>query len=985
MSGVSRFRCLRPSSYHPCVDTAGVEGATVQGTLDVSRKLVLVRVRRWTAATTVVLAAVFVLVRVPLALSPALSETYYDEALTGLMSLDILKGIPQVFYWGQPYLGAVDAYLAAAAFYVFGPSTLALRLGTAWVSLLWVWAAWRIGRRIAGEEWGIVAGLQLALPPIFLTYMQLSSHAEGVTLTLATVTLAAAVCLVDSPRPARDEVWVWVLLGLAAGLAWWASQMATILLGTAALGLLVARPVVLRGPGPYLALGMFGVGSLPFWWWNLRHEWTTFHHLLQWGGDLPGFAERVRLVASSLAQALRDTYWDGRAVPLSPWESLLGWIVIGAVYVPAVGLALWRLVLWVRRVFQRARPWQDALDLVALAFWLTVAGQLLTWFGTSGVIRYSLTFYGPLPLLVTAMLARVARMGRLGRGAAISLAAALLVFNLLTHVAFLSAGVTMPVRPVDAVIARLQALGTTTCYADSRISQVITFESTRRIQCAAYDGIRDYATLQLVDRIEAPETVAIVTHQKLQNPKPSQMARDLARVGGAAQQSVVGDYVVFHHFVPPDPNVRPVSTAGWRARASSGESSAAWAFDRQVWTRWSAPSRPDEWLEIDLGQARPITQVSLLAATQPADAPMGLRVETSLDGERWSTAAREPDIRPGLHWWKGHPRLDLSGRVIVRFAPRDSRYVRLTSLGQKWPARLWSVAELFVYETATSPWKPSPDAVEALAAATREMDHWMDDPTGPNPVRAPVTYEHRRGQVRWTKVFAATNDALARTSDWEEPHHLYGIALARANEGRGLEASLDRAAMDGAWLEVVRFAELLEAEPGTMWRAGRLAKWAEALERLGRSTEAAAIRARPEPAPARPVRVQFGRELELVGIDGPSEARPGETVQLGYHWRRGDPSAHEYWVFLHPVGMPGSYGRADQVVGGPDYGPSRWAPGERIRQTVTFTVPPDTAPGTYPLRVGVWLPYTGRQLSVLSSDLPQRPRDITIGTLTVIH
>src|SRR5262245_66607204 len=105
------------------------------------------------------LAGVFIAVRLLIALSPPLRETYYDEALTGLMSLAILRGVPQVFYWGQPYLGALDAYLAAGAFYVFGPSTFALRLGTAWVSVFWVWAAWRIGQRIAGENWGLLAGL----------------------------------------------------------------------------------------------------------------------------------------------------------------------------------------------------------------------------------------------------------------------------------------------------------------------------------------------------------------------------------------------------------------------------------------------------------------------------------------------------------------------------------------------------------------------------------------------------------------------------------------------------------------------------------------------------------------------------------------------------------------------------------------------------------------------------------------------------------
>jgi hypothetical protein len=174
-----------------------------------------------------------------------------------------------------------------------------------------------------------------------------------------------------------------------------------------------------------VALGLFGLGSLPFWVWNVRHDWASFQHLVTWGTALPPFPLRIRNVADSLARALRDTYWDSRVAPLSPAVSALGWIVVGAVYVPAVALAASRLVVWIRRAARRERPWQEPLDVVALAFWLTVAAQLLTWFGTSGVMRYSLTFFGPLPFLVTALLARVARRGQVGKVTALTLAGAL--------------------------------------------------------------------------------------------------------------------------------------------------------------------------------------------------------------------------------------------------------------------------------------------------------------------------------------------------------------------------------------------------------------------------------------------------------------------------------------------------------------------------------------------------------------------------------
>ena len=103
-------------------------------------------------------------------------------------------------------------------------------------------------------------------------------------------------------------------------------------------------------------------------------------------------------------------------------------------------------------------------------------------------------------------------------------------------------------------------------------------------------------------------------------------------------------------------------------------------------------------------------------------------------------------------------------------------------------------------------------------------------------------------------------------------------------------------------------------------------------------------------------------------------------MRLTYHWRLLQPTSYDYWVFLHVVGLPGG-GNHDEIVG--KYGSSYWAAGERVRQTVTITVPPDTAAGTYPLRVGVWLPSTGRRLHILASDVPQARRVVTLGSLVV--
>src|SRR5207249_7488681 len=68
-----------------------------------------------------------------------------------------------------------------------------------------------------------------------------------------------------------------------------------------------------------------------------------------------------------------------------------------------------------------------------------------------------------------------------------------------------------------------------------------------------------------------------------------------------------------------------------------------------------------------------------------------------------------------------------------------------SDLDGPWGAE-WSIGELFVYEAADRPWAPPPAAVAVLAEARQELAHYMDDPGGPNPRRAPVTAAHRRGQ-----------------------------------------------------------------------------------------------------------------------------------------------------------------------------------------------------------------------------------------------
>jgi hypothetical protein len=158
---------------------------------------------------------------------------------------------------------------------------------------------------------------------------------------------------------------------------------------------------------------------------------------------------------------------------------------------------------------------------------------------------------------------------------------------------------------------------------------------------------RDYATLHLVDRIDTPETVAIV-RTGLQNPI---RARWPATWRGSADNGPSSATTSSSPFVLRSNVARCHGGVASRRRQTGVR---GLVFDRRSLTYWSAPKRR-EWLEVDLRRGGRSPGESPLRLSQ-ATPRRCLRIETSLDGQRWRTWPTT-SILAGLRWWKGHPRL----------------------------------------------------------------------------------------------------------------------------------------------------------------------------------------------------------------------------------------------------------------------------------------------------------------------------------------
>lgn len=281
-----------------------------------------------------------------------------DEAVVGLMARHITQGraIP-TFYYGQAYMGSLDAILAAGGFTLLGESVHTIRIVQLALYLLSLVAAYRLAleltrsARIAG-----MALLLLAIPTTLgalYTTISLGGYNE-------LVLLGNLILLVGWQVTAggRREVWRWGVLGLAAGVGWWVNG--AIVTPCAVVGLLALRYFSVRQWRAYaLAGAAFVIGSAPWWLYNLRHDWAALDFLTGGFDPAPG-VERISPAESLIGLLLLGlpALYGLRA----PWAA--GFDVTPGLVAAALVYLVLLVDLIARRISRRAgHPHLNAFDL----------------------------------------------------------------------------------------------------------------------------------------------------------------------------------------------------------------------------------------------------------------------------------------------------------------------------------------------------------------------------------------------------------------------------------------------------------------------------------------------------------------------------------------------------------------------------------------------------------------------------------------------
>lgn len=332
-----------------------------------------------------------------------------DEAIVGLMARHILQGRWPTFFYGQAYMGSLDATLVALAFKIFGAKVAVIRgvqillyVGTAFTTML-------LARRISADwKAALYAGLLMTLPAVNLTlYTTVSLGGYGESLLIGNLLLLLA--LDADERISRP--WHMFLWGLLSGLGFWAFGLTLVYIIPTGVYLFLRR----RKPEDYQRLKStltaflgFVLGAAPWFIWGFSHGPTALINELL-GSAVAGASSGS--VLRDIGSRLMNLLLFGSTVIFGfrpPWE--VRWLALPLL--PFV-FAVWGLILILGAGFlRRSHAGHRSFRLLAAVPALLLVGFMLTPFGADPSGRYFL----PINIVLTLFAGTALSSERLPRG-----------------------------------------------------------------------------------------------------------------------------------------------------------------------------------------------------------------------------------------------------------------------------------------------------------------------------------------------------------------------------------------------------------------------------------------------------------------------------------------------------------------------------------------------------------------------------------------
>ena len=347
-----------------------------------------------------------------------------DEAVVALMARYILSGSRPVFFFGQAYMGSLDAWLIAGGFALFGQQVWVIRLvqGLLYIGVLGTTVI--LGRQAFGNfKVGVLAALLLAIPTVNVTlYTTASLGGYGEALLIGNLLLIVGLRIIHRMQEEGKvgKVWLWLLLGFLAGFGLWAFGLTLVYVLPVGVGLLwqlyrlpqpgSGRLSRLRQAAVPLGALLLGglLGLAPLWGYAARY----------------GFSQMLDELSGGAIAGIEGLSWLGQV-----WQHLVNLLLLGSIVVfgqrppwgvtwlalpllPFVFLFWMAVLVYIGRTLRNPDARHVPLAILRGVMLALMLGFIFTPFGADPSGRYFLPLAVPLALFASAMLVELGEMKR---------------------------------------------------------------------------------------------------------------------------------------------------------------------------------------------------------------------------------------------------------------------------------------------------------------------------------------------------------------------------------------------------------------------------------------------------------------------------------------------------------------------------------------------------------------------------------------------
>ena len=233
--------------------------------------------------------------------------TNSDEAVMGLMTRHIAyQGQWPIFFYGQGYMGSIEAYLGAILFHLRDSSSLfTLRLGLIFIFALFISTMYFLTRQLYNRSLALFTTLLLGLGSFDIISRQLKAFGgypemlffvSIIFFVVNKLVFTAPVQYSEMTDQERRQRWcLYALLGLLVGLGIWSDPLIVTFIAPAGLLLLIyCRREIFSKSGLLAVLGIL-IGVAPMIYYNLTRNSTE-------QSTLAAMIELQSTTASQMAQ-----------------------------------------------------------------------------------------------------------------------------------------------------------------------------------------------------------------------------------------------------------------------------------------------------------------------------------------------------------------------------------------------------------------------------------------------------------------------------------------------------------------------------------------------------------------------------------------------------------------------------------------------------------------------------------------------------------